>query len=927
MAGRRRIGLAFLAVAMAGPLLVAVPGSAGAVPNPVAADEPSYQALGRVFPDPQGCLAYHAADDDGDGVKDTPDGVSPWAKGRACADDFLTYEEVTTGAEFLARRFPDFLRVIRLDEAYDNPNYRSAGLPRTAVGEDGSVKLLGRDRGPLYMFKVTDRDSPVPEPEREHFAFTLSIHGIERAGVEGGVRAMEDLVTWAACERGEHAADTPACASEGPFPKEIVETATDAAVPTAGEVLRESVVYFVLSNPDGWARGEKAPAEFQDGAPNATYTPGGFFQRYNGNGVDLNRDWPTLGYTFKPYSPGSEPETKAFAEVLRGVKDGTAQDRFAGGIDLHGMLTAHAFSYTLLGASQRDFRENAATVDTATRAWRDQTERLAWSPYVADTNADGVADEGETCVSGVDTGSRDAVPACVADEWGTVIDTIGYQITGALGDWIDSPIGLDGVGIDNEMYASHLAPNTVFEPALTQTHVDGNKGLIYSQLSALLAAEDVTFRPEGRVGYVHNPDRVQVSSRQRPDNPGLPAQNDIEVLLPCQDAVAPDLPGGCRGGHFAQDGGSPTFAFQVDGPADGVFNGGMTLTVTRANAGGVSDGNLGAVQLQYFDDGQWQVAAQDFNQSPLYLQAGQVVTVNDPQPGRWRVWFELPTQLPSRVKLDFHPTTAEASPGQAPIDASSMDFFADLNRHVPDGRELRPLDVATVVEEPEALSGFDSLVLVNHLGSRTYLRQELGLSREEVFQYFRNLERFVRQGGNLVLTDAAVRALPELLPVNPEEVRRGTALAGNYNFAISPETVTYTDPERYPLASGVDKPGAAEQEPGRRQAVEPTPLGYTPDTGYDEDPQMPLWGVDRSAWERVCGTKDCTTATTQPQGNIVNLGQARLGDGSVRIAGIMFPDPVYEPDEANDHRFGLASYALTYTSYEVFRNAVAYRRP
>jgi hypothetical protein len=45
-----------------------------------------------------------------------------------------------------------------------------------------------------------------------------------------------------------------------------------------------------------------------------------------------------------------------------------------------------------------------------------------------------------------------------------------------------------------------------------------------------------------------------------------------------------------------------------------------------------------------------------------------------------------------------------------------------------------------------------------------------------------------------------------------------------------------------------------------------------------------------------------------------------------RVAGIMFPDPVFEPDEANDHRFGLASYALTYTSYELFENLVNHRR-
>ena len=37
-----------------------------------------------------------------------------------------------------------------------------------------------------------------------------------------------------------------------------------------------------------------------------------FFQRYNGNGVDMNRDWPTMGFTFRPYTPWSEPETRSF---------------------------------------------------------------------------------------------------------------------------------------------------------------------------------------------------------------------------------------------------------------------------------------------------------------------------------------------------------------------------------------------------------------------------------------------------------------------------------------------------------------------------------------------------------------------------------------------------------------------------------------
>ncbi len=887
-----------------------------AVPNPVATDEASYQAFGRVWPDPHGCLATGVPDTDGDGIKDTPQGVSPWAKGRVCADQYLQYQEVIEGAKFLERRFPEYLKVVKLEEAYDNLNYRSAGLPRGAVVDDGKVKILGRDRRPLYMFKVTDATSEVPEKDRLHFAYSLSIHGIERAGVEGGTRAMEDLVTWAACENEKYIASTPACAIEGPFPKSVVETPSEAPAPTAGDVLDNAVIYFTLPNPDGWARGQVAPVEVEDGSPNVNYQPGFFFQRYNGNGVDLNRDWPTRGYTFTPYSPGSEPETKAFGEVLSGIKEETSAGRFAGGIDMHGMLTADAFSYTLIGAGQRDFRKNELTVDTAVRTWRDQTQRLAWSPYIADTNADGVTNGSETCLAVPAVGGN--APTCVADEWGTVIDTLGYQVTGGFGDWIDSDMGLDAVGIDNEMYASHLAPNTVFEPALEQSHIDGNKGLIYSQLASLFTEENVQYDPPGKIGYVFNPHRLQVDAQARPARSRLPAQNDIEAVLPCLDG-APDSLGGCDGGTFVPSV-SPSFEFDVKGPVEGVFNGGVSVVVTKPNALGVSDGNAFGMQLQHFDEGQWHTVASDYNQSLVYAQAGMIVTANDPTPGRWRVVFGNAAQLPLRVTVDFQRDTAEASPGQAEIDASSMDFFTELNEYVPNGEELEAVTIENILSDPAALDAYDSIVVVNDVGSRFFLTDTLGFSPQQADDYFAALGDYARGGGNLVLTDSALQVAPEIGLISVDYVRKSQGLAGNYNFQIQNGLVTYTNPDIYPLTRGVEQPGAAEQQLGRRQAVEPTPLGYTPDTGDDPDPLMPYWGFTKTGWNEICGLPNCTSATTAQNGSVVNLGEASFGAGTVRIAGILLPDPIYEPDEANDHRFGLASYALTYTAYEVFQN-------
>ena len=428
--------------------------------NAVATNDVTYTVFGRAFPDPQGCGVNPIGD---------PVPISPWAKGNVCATQFLTYQEVLDGTAFLQSKHSRYLQRIRLDQAFDDPEMKSAGLPKDLTfDEDGKLQVLGRDRRPLYLFKVTDSQSPIPERERKHFAISMSIHGIERAGLEGGIRAMEDLVTWAHCETDP--ASSPACATEGPFPKKIVETPTEKPVPTAGETLENSVIYFFDANPDGWGRGEVANG-------------GVFFQRYNGNSVDINRDWPTLGYTYKPYSPGSEPETKALGKVLTGIRRQTAEGRFTGGIDLHGQLTASAFSYTLLGAGQRDYRRNFSSVDQALRTWSDQSQRMAWSPYVSDTDADGFQEEGESCVL-----------FCVADQWGTVVDTLGYQITGGIGDWMDSDkLGLGAVGIDNEMSLSHLVPNIGYE---TDQRADARRR---QQGADLQPARRAAARAEGRL--------------------------------------------------------------------------------------------------------------------------------------------------------------------------------------------------------------------------------------------------------------------------------------------------------------------------------------------------------------------------------------------------------------------------------------------
>ncbi|MGH2672700.1 MAG: hypothetical protein ACRDHC_06960, partial [Actinomycetota bacterium] len=53
-----------------------------------------------------------------------------------------------------------------------------------------------------------------------------------------------------------------------------------------------------------------------------------------------------------------------------------------------------------------------------------------------------------------------------------------------------------------------------------------------------------------------------------------------------------------------------------------------------------------------------------------------------------------------------------------------------------------------------------------------------------------------------------------------------------------------------------------------------------------------------------------------------SLGELPFGNGVIRIAGALLPDPT----EQNYHPYGLSSYALTYTGYQLFENLIAWTR-
>jgi RTX calcium-binding nonapeptide repeat (4 copies) len=890
--------------------------------TPVNSTPATYNACDRVFPDPQ---AYWPS------ASPAPN-QSPFAKGQAAcqANDYISYAEMVAGNNFLELLFPQFVEFYTLEDdfgdgtdcastAADNDDYCSAGLARFGAPSPQ------RQKSDLYLLRITDER--VPDTDKKLFAYPLSLHGIERAGVEGGTRAAEDLATWGWCQAqaagenpegptGSAAGASVDCAREGAIPHPILETQPDTSL-NAGDVLKQSVQYFLYVNADGWRRGDP------DNVPRG-------FTRYNGNSVDLNRDWPTMGYTFRPYTPWSEPESKAFGEVLEGIRD-----EWAGGIDLHGQLIDEAFSFTLMGAGQHDYAKNQRILQTVKGAWEDAESRLGWHPLIIPNDAP------QTCF--VDAGVVESCDGIYGVQWGTVWDTIDYTITGGIGDWINSPLGLNGDGIDNEMSLSHLGncgTGTCYLKDAEQLHVDGNKSLIYAMANYSLLPEDTTFRAPGKVGYVFDPHRLSHKGSPTAPNPyaGLPQQGNVSGLLNVTNEWK--------------------LEFTVEGPNEGVYNGGLEAVATPNNLGGFdfsTTPNTTATVLEQQhslgqeeepgvgpaedngcgeDGDQWVERNRYFNAGQLYFQSGQAVRANYPTPGLWRVCMTggIPDQFATTggnvdVDVRFLAEQGWPDPGQLPYDVSNMDFFTELKPFMEKDQLVR-VDVEDVLRTNKKklnLNQFRSLVIADsalpgHYEQSATVPAEWERAdpvppgtrpQKEIDRWGDILEQYVRQGGNLVLTDGAIKNLAYMGVVPRDKIDEIEEYAGNIGFtADGGDTDTYEDP----LAKDIDQPGAAEGNGHRHQTYEPVPIGFEiQDPAGDDNDDAPVWTVDQPTWEGAGGRTVGTTTETE-----VTLGELPLGAGTVRIIGALLPMP---SDQA-DIPYGLSSYALTYSGYQVFNNAL-----
>jgi hypothetical protein len=453
-------------------LMALLPGTAGATPVCTDGYEgglPREACGGRVFPEAINTLDY---------VQYLPDPVTGFA-------------EYQHGIEYLAQLYPRWISTFTLSDHY-------ADEDAVSVGPDGDRSTEEDDTGDgheIFVIKITDHD--IPDEGKETLLYSLSIHGDEKGGIEGGVRTAEDLAM-AASEGGSIADGVAGFESTTGRDPEI------RSYPVS-EVLANEVVYLVDFNLDGWRRGDHF-------AP----TPG-LYSRGNQLNVDLNRQMPTVGYINTSRNPLEESEMLFGHRFMHEVSEAGVGGQMAYGADVHGEGQSRAWADIMYPAGQFDSVKHRRLMSIAERTKSMIDESLFMGiPNLIEEETGGDAGEGIEDSGG----PANTVPTKPA-RWGTVWDTLGYTDTGFLGDYLATELGV--TGMDYEIAFNHSDTRAYGRPwgvLFQENYINATRSIIKTAMAyAMTEREDFAdfeIDPGGRVGYLFNPDTVTDTDENGP---------------------------------------------------------------------------------------------------------------------------------------------------------------------------------------------------------------------------------------------------------------------------------------------------------------------------------------------------------------------------------------------------------------------------
>ncbi|HEX8648924.1 MAG TPA: M14 family zinc carboxypeptidase [Thermoleophilaceae bacterium] len=384
------------------------------------------------------------------------------------------FAEYRHGLEYLAQKYPRWISVFTLKDRY--------GEDAVSAGPDEKRPFDAADTGDgrdILVVKITDHNAP--DKGKQPLLYSLSVHGNERGGLEGGLRTAEDLAM--AATDGGKISDGVANydSTTGRKPEFHSYEARD--------LLAKQAVYLIDFNIDGWAVGD---------VWNIPPLP---YERGNSFGTDINRQMPTIGRIATARNPLQESEAFFGHKFMHDVAASGPGKKMAYGADVHGELTSQAYVDVMYPAGQFDSVDHRRLMAIAERT----------KSVIDATLYGGIIDQIENASGGNESETGTPIPNQPA-HWGTVWDTLGYTDTGFIGDYMATDLGV--TGMDYEIFLNHTVPDKAWNVYLQENHINATRAIIKTAMAYARFQEsefndkNVTVDPRGRAGYVVNPDTV-----------------------------------------------------------------------------------------------------------------------------------------------------------------------------------------------------------------------------------------------------------------------------------------------------------------------------------------------------------------------------------------------------------------------------------
>lgn len=807
-----------------------------------------------------------------------PMGVFPEAE-RAV--DFVSYEQMKDGIRHLESEHPNTMNVEVIGQ--------SPGHYNNVTARDDPKEML--------VCEVTNDVDDASFTEKEKVFFSLSLHGLERAGAEAGSRLIENIL------RGDsHAGSLPS-------------------------LLDDVVLVFGFTNPDGWvARNPQYDSGHQTGGPGASHPripAAPLYERGNAEIYDTNRQYPTVGYITPAHYPG-EPRNPAerskdrVTDALAIVEHFRGYENLNYGADLHGGPVFNEFVLGLISQDQYDTREIHEVYEMCRAIDAQLEDELEVWTTVGEAKLDLFGEQ-----------NFDPVLYGIAPEeafdYATIYDTIGYTVSGAMLDWMSHPEALGGLGmttLDFEMSFSHLTGGNVYNPALIDMEVRGYRTAI--RTIARFAVENSDTPTTS--------DQFSATTKTRFD----PNADPQKVAYVTTGAVG-SSDDALRRHSGALEFGSTTHSTTE---SSGVVDGHSTVSETKSVTSGLHSLDVhphsrqGKFDLELVSPSGEVVRSHD---AVTAERAGGKCcghpnwTVSDPEAGEWTV--RLSNVHPENVGYEVQFGTLAASgtnPDPVPVlgydqydyDVTPFRFFEDYADSIADDGVMEPVTVQDVANG--ALANYDQAVVTHDYGANGgagyiggnvpgYTAADHPAAGFDTAGYVAAIDQFVNDGGNLVVTDMGVNLLAQMDNdlVGADRVTDSDLTTDTY------EVARYTD-------KNLDHPLLTDVRSIQSQLWKVTPLGYT------ASGQAPMRLVDEGAFtgstadpgDDLGNGVPSVAGRTDDKVSTGSLTQSADDGTGIHVVSSLLPPAT----QTNLHPFGLVDYTPAFLGYLVLTSALGFQQ-